>query len=315
MPDSEFKIRTMHSSDFDEVAALIRDSTNAWYTASNKPAIFHKQGLSTRIYCEIYEALDPGCCVVAEHSSGRLAGSCFYRTRETHMALGIMNVHPDFFRRGVASMLLRHITDLADAARLPLRLVSSAMNLDSFSLYTRAGFVPRMSFADMFIAVPRDGLNNPHPHPHPLLLERVRPARLEDIKAIGDLEMHLSHIRREKDYRFIIENAHKVWHMSVIDDGRGGIDGYLASINHPASNMLGPGIARTQQQAAALIAAELGHHPGRSPVFLIPVECSQLMQTIYWWGGRNVETHFAQVRGRFDGFNGVIMPTFMPETG
>jgi hypothetical protein len=185
------------------------------------------------------------------------------------------------------------------------------MNLDSFSLYTRAGYIPRMAFADKFIAVPADGFHEKTP-----LLERVRPARLEDVQAIGELEMHLSHIRRAKDYRFFIENAHHVWHMSIIESPRGdGIDGYLASINHPASNMLGPGIARTQEQAAALIAAELQHHPGRSPVFLIPVECADLMQTIYAWGGRNVETHFAQVRGTFEGFNGVILPTFMPETG
>jgi GNAT superfamily N-acetyltransferase len=307
---SDFTLRAMRPADFDEVAALIRDSTNAWYTASGKPAIFLKQGLATRIYCEIYEALDPGCCVVAEHASGRLMGSCFYRTRGTHMALGIMNVHPDFFRRGVAAALLRYICEIADVQRKPLRLVSSAMNLDSFSLYTRAGFVPRMAFQDMFIAVPEQGLDV-----KPRGIERVRAARIEDVVAMGELEMEISHIRREKDYRFMIENEHRVWHVSVIESESGGIDGFLASINHPASKMLGPGVARTQDDAAALIAAELVHHRGRSPVFLIPVESAELVATMYQWGARNVETHFAQVRGKFEGFSGVVMPTFMPETG
>jgi hypothetical protein len=300
----------MQHRDWDEVAALIRDSTNAWYTASGKPAIFLKQGLSTRIYCEIYEALDPGCCVVAEHASGRLAGSCFYRERETHLALGIMNVHPNFFRQGVAASILKYICDEADGAAKPLRLVSSAMNLDSFSLYTRAGFVPRMSLQDMYIAVPSDGLAMKTPG-----LDRVRPATLDDVTAMAALEMEISHIRREKDYRFMIENEHRVWHVSVVDNRNGSINGFLASINHPASNMLGPGVARTQEQAAALIAAELQHHRGRSPVFLIPVECDQLVKTMYQWGARNIETHFAQVRGKFEGFHGVVMPTFMPETG
>jgi GNAT superfamily N-acetyltransferase len=311
MISPDFTLRPMQHRDWDEVAALIRDSINTWYIASGKPAIFQKTGLSTRIFCEIYEALDPGCCVVAEHASGRLAGSCFYRERETHMALGIMNVHPDFFRQGVAGSILKFICDEADMAGKPLRLVSSAMNLDSFSLYTKAGFVPRMSFQDMYIAVPNDGFSQQPPG-----IERVRPATLEDVPAMAEIEMEISHIRREKDYRFMIENEHRVWHVSVVDNGNGGVDGFLASINHPASNMLGPGVARTQEHAAALIAAELHeHHRGRSPVFLIPVECDRLVRTLYQWGARNVETHFAQVRGKFEGFHGVVMPTFMPETG
>jgi hypothetical protein len=36
---------------------------------------------------------------------------------------------------------------------------------------------------------------------------------------------------------------------------------------------------------------------------------------MYSWGGRNCEIHFAQVRGGFRSFNGIVLPTFMPETG
>ena len=36
----------------------------------------------------------------------------------------------------------------------------------------------------------------------------------------------------------------------------------------------------------ALIAGELQHHRERSPVFLIPVEHAELMQTMYKWGAR-----------------------------
>ena len=96
-----------------------------------------------RLFPETYEALDPGCTLVAEHPrTGRLMGSCFHHPRETHVSLGIMNVHPAYFGMGVARRLLRAITDDADARGLPVRLVSSAFNLDSYSLYTRAGFVP-----------------------------------------------------------------------------------------------------------------------------------------------------------------------------
>lgn len=218
-----------------------------------------------------------------------------------------MNVHPDYFGRGVARRLLAHIISGAEAENKPVRLVSSAMNLDSFSLYTRAGFVPRRSFQDMTIEVPKNGL--------PVESSRVRPAQMQDVPAMAELEMEIAHIRRDKDYRFFIENTQKIWHTSVLENPSGGLDGFLTSINHPATNMLGPGVARTDDDAYALIAAELNQHRGHKPVFLVPCECAKLVQRLYALGCRNCELHFAQIRGRFDGFDGVVMPTFMPETG
>jgi hypothetical protein len=32
-------------------------------------------------------------------------------------------------------------------------------------------------------------------------------------------------------------------------------------------------------------------------------------------GAHNVETHLVQVRGQFQPFNGVSLPSFLPETG
>ena len=47
---------------------------------------------------------------------------------------------------------------------------------------------------------------------------------------------------------------------------------------------------------------------------MVPVECVALVQTLYRWGARNCEIHFAQVRGEYRSASGVVMPTFMPET-
>jgi GNAT superfamily N-acetyltransferase len=302
------RIRQMERADWAEVAELICASTNTWYQRSGKPRIF-ESGSATLLFCEVYEALDPGCCVVAEDPvAKRLAGSCFYHPRQTHWSLGIMNTHPEYFGRGVARDLLKFITDQADAAGLPVRLVSSAMNLDSFSLYTRAGFVPRRAFQDMFVDVPREGLRVASS-------ARIRPAALEDVPAMAELEMEIALIRRENDYRFFINNAQQIWHTSVLENEQGGLDGFLTSVNHPGCNMLGPGVARTEDDAFQLILGELNHHKGPRPVFLVPCDCPQLVGRLYAIGARNCELHFAQVRGRFEGFNGVVMPTFMPETG
>jgi GNAT superfamily N-acetyltransferase len=293
------------------MAELIHDSTNAWYRQNRNMAIFTAGPESCRLFCDVYEDLDPGCCILAEdESTGRLMGSCFYHPRQTHVSLGIMNVHPDFFGRGVASALLRFITDFAGRERKPVRLVSSAMNLDSFSLYTRQGFVPRAAFQDVTLSVPAGGLKQSAPG-----VDRVRPATISDVPQMVALEHEISGIRREKDYRYFIANRRGIWHASVLDDGRGGVAGFLCSVAHPASTLLGPGVMRTDDEAAALILAELNQRQGLSPVFLIPVDRPKLVQQAYAWGGRNCEVHFAQVRGAFQPFAGVVMPTFMPETG
>ena len=311
----ELRLRPMERSEWPAVAELIYVSTNYWYEASGKGAIFSGGPAVAELFCQVYEDLDPGCCVVAEHpTTGRLMGSCFYHPRETHVSLGIMNVHPAYFRHGVARRLLRFITDAADAQGKPVRLVSSAMNLDSFSLYTRAGFVPRLAYQDVLMPVPESGL--PAGGLGAELESRVRPARREDVEAIAAVELELAGISRRKDYSYFIENARSIWHVSVLEAAdRRGVDGFLASVNHPGSNMVGPGIARDEAGAAALFRAELNEHRGRRPVILVPVDAADLVKQVYAWGGKNVELHFAQVRGAYQPFTGISLPTFMPETG
>ena len=79
--------------------------------------------------------------------------------------------------------------------------------------------------------------------------------------------------------------------------------------------MLGPGVTREESQAVALIHTELNQHKGRSPILLVPVNCGELVAQLYQWGGRNTEMHGAQSFGPATDANGVVMPTFLPETG
>lgn len=308
---SDVRLRAMERSDWSEVADLIYVSLNYWSVANGRPTFFAGGPDATHVFCEVYETLDPGCCLVAESTeTGRLMGSCFYRERELHLALGIMTVHPVYFGQGIGRALLGFICEAADRAGKPLRLVSSAMNLDSFSLYTRAGFIPRLTYQDMVLPVPAEGLRAELP-----VSERVRPAAAGDIEAMAAVEIEVSGIIRAKDYRHFVDNPDGLWHVSVIEDGRGGLDGFLASIGHPLCNMIGPGVARTEEQAAALLLAELNQYSGRMPLFLVPVHCGELVQLAYGWGARNCELHVAQVRGDTQPFRGVSLPTFMPETG
>lgn len=306
---SDYRIQTMQSQQWNEVATLIYESTNSWYESNRGHAIFEQGPDSTLLFCQVYESLDPDCCLVAvDEKSGQIIGSCFYHPRETHYSLGIMNVRPSAFGKGVARSLLAKIIELAEADRKPIRLVSSAMNLDSFSLYTKAGFVPRQTYQDMFIEIPDSGIVNDSN-----LASLVRDAQFDDVEAISKLEYSVAHVTREKDYRYFLENQLGCWHTSVLYVGEQ-LRGWIVSIAHPASNMIGPCIARDQETAIALLQAEINYRAGQSMVFLVPVEANKIVQSAYLWGAKNCELHVAQVFGEFQPFAGIVMPTFMPET-
>jgi hypothetical protein len=303
----------MRTDEWDEVASLIHHSTNTWYREHLNREIFGPDASDCRIFPEVYEALDPGCCLVAvQPGTGKLCGSCFYHPRETHWALGIMNAIPDV--RGAAKALLTEITRLADVAGLPLRLVSSAAHLNSFSLYSRAGFVPVRVYQDMFLQVPAEGMEDGS---RPPLASRVRRAVTEDIPAIVALEEEIAGIRREKDHRFFLENQQGIWSTSVVDSTSDGkLEGFLTSVGHPGSRLLGPGVSRDTETALALMWSQLDlHHRGHGVVWLAPADATDLVHACYRWGARNSELHLAQVRGVSPPHRGLVFPTFMPETG
>ncbi|GAB4460130.1 MAG: hypothetical protein OHK0029_23630 [Armatimonadaceae bacterium] len=311
-PPTPFALRHLTRDDWREVAELIHLSTNYWYQANGKPPVFTGDPSACEIFCATYESLDPGCCLLATHpETGRVVGSCFYHPRPTHISIGIVNVHPNYFGQGVARLLMDFVVRLSEQEQKPLRLVSSAMNLDSFSLYTRAGFVPRMAFQDMYLPVPEQGLSVP------ALPEsgRVREATTDDVPAIAAFEQVQVGITRENDYRHFIRNRDGIWGLSVLEAEDGAISGFLASVAHPASTMLGPGVAFTEDGAAALLRHRLNALRGKTPVFLVPVHCANLVQRLYGWGARNCEMHFLQVRGDYPTPTAVLMPTFLPETG
>jgi len=241
---------------------------------------------------------------------GRIVGSCFYHPRETHVSLGIMNSHPNYAGKGVARKLLRFIIDFAAEESKPVRLVSSAMNLDSFSLYNRAGLAPYAVYQDMVMEVPEEGI----PEVAVPDGKTVRDATLEDVPSIVALEEELLGIRRGADFEYFIRNESGNWHMSVMEGADGHLDGFLASIHHAASPMLGPGCMRDDEDAIALIKCELNARRGNLMVWLVPSDRPAIARAMYDIGARNCELHFGQSTGEPPTIRGVVMPTFMPET-
>ncbi len=309
----DFDLRPLTHDDREAYAQMLYRSFNTWYARRGWSGdYFRCPPREAGIFFDIYDDLTPGCSVAAfENRTGRLAGACFYHPRERHFSLGIMSVAPEFFGRGVARGLVGHIVRRAAEAGAPaVRLVGSAMNMDSLSLYSRSGFVARQCYHDMVIAVPERGLAN-----RPGGLDRVRPAREADVAAMSGLELAVSGIVRELDYRYAIRNPRGVLGALVVEDDSGGIAGFAISVEHPALAMIGPLVARTEADAIALLAVALERFRGGAPLLVVPMDKRVLLETLYTWGGRNVETHLFQVRGEFQPFSGVNLPSFLPETG
>lgn len=307
---SEIEFRAATREDWDAVAALIYESTNQWYIANGKSAIFTGPADSTRLFCEVYEDLDPGKCLLAvDKTNSAIAGSCFYRERETHVSLGIMNASPAYAGQGIARQLLTSIREFAEQENKPLRLVSSAMNLDSFSLYNRAGLTPYAFYQDMILEVPADGIPTESPSG-----KTLRDATLADVEAMVALERDVLGISRAKDFEYFILNESGDWHMSVIENSDGEIEGFLASIHNPGSALLGPGCMRGDEDAIALIHRELDARRGKTMVWLAPSNRPAITAAMYKLRAKNCELHVAQTTGEPPQINGVFMPTFMPET-
>jgi len=307
-----FPLRKLEPTDVFAYCDMLKRSFNTWYWNHGwGQDYFQCATEELAVFFDIYNAISPGHSVAAiDPESGRLMGACFYHPREHHVSLGIMSVDPDYFGRGVGKSLVRHITDFADTEGYrSLRLVGSAINMDSFSLYNRAGFAPRQSYHDMVITVPSTGPHGSLPK------EKVRYATPADIPAIAALEMEISGISREGDYRYCIGDPGGRLHASVVENADGAIEGFAVSILHPALNMIGPAFARTEAQMLALIHNELPRFAGSGVLLVIPMDKRELVLTLYDWGARNVETHLFQVRGHFHGFHGVNLPSFLPETG
>jgi GNAT superfamily N-acetyltransferase len=298
-------------ADREPIARLLHRALVHWYESRlRQGARYGDRHQPFTLFPEVYEALDPGECVTARTESGEIVGVCFSHERETHVAVGIVATSPDAAGRGIARRMMSLVLDKAQRLGKPARLVSSLMNLDSFSLYTRLGMVPGTIFQDMLITVPERGM----PTPAPAGVNRIREAVVADVSRIADFECSQQGVRREKDYAFFLRNEVGAWRLLVSEDDDGAVNGFLGMSTHLSFPMIGPGVAADEETAVALLWKALDGQRGTTLVFLAPCAAAKLVRTAYSWGARNVELHVAQSTAPLADTRGIVFPTFMPET-
>jgi len=305
--------RALTDEDIFEYADLLYGAFNAWWWKHGLGRDFYEcEPRDNAIFYQIYNDLSPGCSIAAFHKeTNRMMGACFYHPRTHHVSLGIMSVHPNYVGTGVARGMVDYILDFTkENGYKACRLVNSAMNLDSFSLYNRSGFIPREMYQDMILDVPDNGVNFDVPG-----VNRVRKATLQDVSGMGELEMEVCGVLREKDYEYAINNPRGVMNASVYTNDQNEIEGFLFSLKHPSINILGPCVARTEEMVIALIRKELENFYGIPSLFVVPMKKRKIVETFYTWGAKNVETHVMQVWGEYQEIHGVALPSYLPETG
>lgn len=309
---SKLVYRLMRDEDRDTIGQVMCVSGNYWNAANGHGKAFSEPELAAFQF-DVYKKLDVENLgyVAIDEETGAMAGLSFMHLRPTHVSLGTLNIHPNWFGRGVARGLVDRIIDFAESHGKPVRLISSAANIDSYALYNRAGFVPILTYQQMYMDVPEAGLDITHEHE-----AFVRDATLDDVPQMAALERELAGVDRTQDYEYLIRNEDGVWHMSVYESPKGEIEGFLCSIDHPLGNwMLGPGAARDDNPAAALILTELKQTPGRRVLFLYPNNHTSLTAQAYSWGAKVMEIQMQQVLGLAKPMEGLNFPAFVPETG
>ncbi|MCH2205813.1 MAG: GNAT family N-acetyltransferase [Lentisphaerales bacterium] len=301
-------IRTLKKSEWSEVSQIIFYATNTWYEKNGKSPVFVCAPNDLMFFCETYESIDPGCCLIAEIDN-RIGACCFYHPKSTHYSLGIMCVHPDFFGKGLAKLLLNEIILKAQIAGLPIHLISSAQNIDSFSLYNKAGFIPVSIYQDMIISVPEDLFLIPES-----ALLNVHKATESDIKEIVKLEYFLNGKDHSKDLQHIINSSSENWNCHIFKSN-GKITGFLCSVNHPSSQIIGLGASKTSAEMDILIKSHLQYFKNLNVLVLVPSQDAFLKESLLKLKAKNIELHLTQVYSTkaLPNVRGVILPTFLPE--
>ena len=241
------------ASDREPIARLLHRALVHWYESRlGQGSRFGDSHEPFTLFPDVYEALDPGECVTARTASGEIVGVCFSHERETHVSIGIVATSPDAGGRGIAKKMMLLVLDKAQRLGKPARLVSSLLNLDSFSLYTRLGFIPGAMFQDLLITVPETGLAATAPAG----IESVRDAVLADAPRISDFEHAQQGIRREKDFAFFIRNEVGAWRVLVSEASDGSVNGFLAMrVHRSRRSWLGIAASRAASSSSVHFAA------------------------------------------------------------
>jgi ribosomal protein S18 acetylase RimI-like enzyme len=291
-------IRSMSPDDIDVVAPVITrafDVVNARY---GYPSEFPEPCVSV-LMSRYYLSQDPKGCIVAEQD-GNICGSVFSRRRGDRVSIGPVTVDPGSQAIGVGRRMMQAIFDLhPDAASF--RLSQAAFNKESFSLYSKTGFVA----AEQLLRLDRP--------PAPVASEddepHVRVVAAESAPLVAELDRRLTGAERERELPTLFGMGRVYVHGDDSD-----IQGYLATMPTPGPTFLGPAVAHSEAQLAALVRAALRDIGPHASALHLPARFAPTIDECFRLGFRLFCLETFMVRGEWRTAPVFYLHSMFPET-
>lgn len=290
-------IRTMTDDDVDVVAPVIVRAFNTVNARYGYPSEFPEPQAAV-LLSRYYLSQDPDGCLVALRD-GAVCGSIFARRRGDTVTVGPVTVDPACQGLGVGRRMMQAVFDLyPDAASF--RLVQAAFNKESYSLYSRTGYVA---------VEPLLRLERPPAPPPEEDDPQVRRATADELQAVAGLDRRLMGVERERELATIFGMGS----VHVYDDGAG-MQGYVATMPTPGPIFFGPAVAQREDQLIALLRAALRAIGSRPVTLHLPTRFAATIDECYRLGFRLFGLEMFMVRGDWHMDNAVYLRATFPET-
>jgi GNAT superfamily N-acetyltransferase len=288
----------MSPDDIDVVAPVITRAFNAVNARYGYPSEFPEPSVST-LMSRYYLSQDPEGCLVAEQD-GNFCGSVFSRLRGDRVSIGPVSVDPACQAVGVGRRMMQALFDLyPDAASF--RLTQSAFNKESFSLYSKTGFVA----AEQLLHLERP--------PAPVTPEgdepRVRVVTAENAPLVVDLDRRLTGAEREREMATLFGMG-RVYAYGGDSD----IQGYVATMPTPGPTFIGPAVAPSEAHLGALIRAALRDIGPRTTGLHLPARFAPTIDECFRLGFRLFSLETFMVRGEWRPPDTFYLHAMFPET-
>jgi hypothetical protein len=235
--------------DVEDAAGVLYDAFGAVYRQRGHAPPFPTRD-SAAWLCRAYLDLDPEGCAIAR-SGSEVVGVGFAHPRGDATSIGPLAARPGA-PAGVARALMGELAAVA-AHSTSLRLFQDSFNPDSFGLYARLGY----SVVDVAPYLLAERLSPPVAAPL-----SVRALRSDDLPAVERYDLARTGADRRRDIALLASTGSGLIVFGLDHE----ISGYLFFRSLPARVVIGPGVAESAEEMAALVDGVAFELPGRGAV-------------------------------------------------
>jgi ribosomal protein S18 acetylase RimI-like enzyme len=221
---------------------------------------------------------------------GEIAGSNFLFTADSVAAIGPITVDPAMHGRDIGRAMMEDVIQHAHSLGMQqIRLVQETCNTTSLSLYASLGFDVREELALMQAA--------PAPHDD----STVRPVTPADLDALQTLSTQIYKTSRRNE----VAAAIRFGFAPLLREVEGQITGYLIP------GQFGHGVARTEEDALAIIGQMARRFPAETARFFLPLSEASFFRALLKAGCRTLKLNTLMTMGPYEAPGPVWLPSVL----